>query len=261
MVGVDADHEDLAETSVARTRRMDLRPAEPCESRRIRRPGEEEAVGVEPGFAHPALEGRGDPSALFGVVPERTVVHAQPVGLVDAGPEGSHGDAVGPASRFVDGEPDAHLEEVARGREARGGRVLVVRVGRVEDPQHDLTVAHVAVVLDVLDHPGEQVRRGRVGAMVGFDHDPGRPVRRREVVARHDVHVSDDAPAVGREDTGGSGLAAGLEVTPDSGAERLVTIGSGRSFVELPDRVEIRGRDRMRGADLDHGGNGSVRAG
>ena len=122
---VDGDHVDLAEdgSPVA----VDLRPARADETRAVGVVGQQEAVELDPVGLHAFAELLDGPRALLGVARKGPVVGVDPGRLVltrhegsgDEGPGGRH-DIVGQRER------DAHLEQVALGREAvrLGARVV-----------------------------------------------------------------------------------------------------------------------------------------
>ncbi len=179
---IHPDHEDLAEGGVAMVSVMDLQPVEPGEAVVVE--GDQEQLGVEPGLTHAARERRFDPASLLGMVGERPVVDFEPSGLVDSDLKRPHFDARRPRWCFGPRERDAHLEELAVDREARGLQMHLGAFARVEGPCDDSSTAlgqcvrHGAV---------QQIAEGNLVARSGIGDESEHPVARREGVAASQV--------------------------------------------------------------------------
>ena len=104
-VRVDADHVDLPLPGWIR---VQLGPAEPDEI--VAAPRQEEPRGIEPGLRHPALQHLGDPTALIGVIRERTVVDSEPRRFVATRNEGVDDNPIRPPRGLGDWQNDVELE-------------------------------------------------------------------------------------------------------------------------------------------------------
>ena len=153
-------------------------------------------------------------AALFGVVRERAVVHSQPRGVVAPGFEVAHLDARGPHRGLGERERDAHLVEIASGREAGGAEQRVVGRLRVEHPAHDPAAAvRGDVTRGGVEHGADDLG----GARSRRERQAERPVPGREVVAARDVRVG----AIVEQESERVGVGPG-EIAPHRVAERGV---------------------------------------